>query len=100
MTLWRPSTRFIFEKNEALACCLTHERALLLTDDTAARLAAKSAGIPAHGTIGLLVRAIRRGSRSKDDVVALLSAIPSQSALHIRPSFLAEILRDVARLTQ
>jgi predicted nucleic acid-binding protein len=82
-------------EQEALHLCVALGNSLLLTDDTAARLAAKSLGIAAHGTLGLLVRAIRRQSRSKTDVLALLRTIPTQTSLHIRPSLLAEIIAQV-----
>lgn len=59
-------------EQEALHLCVELGNSLLLTDDTAARLAAKGLGIAAHGTLGLLVRAIRRQSRSKTEVLALL----------------------------
>jgi predicted nucleic acid-binding protein len=82
-------------EQEALHLCLEFENSLLLTDDTAARLAAKSLGLSAHGTLGLLVRAIRQQSRSKAEVLELLQAIPTLTSLHIRPSLLAEIIKDV-----
>lgn len=82
-------------EQEALHLCLEFTDSLLLTDDTAARLAAKSLGISAHGTLGLLVRAIRRHSRSKDEVLALLRDIPTRTSLHIRPALLADIIKDV-----
>ncbi|NEX18679.1 MAG: hypothetical protein C1943_19300 [Halochromatium sp.] len=68
---------------------------LLLTDDTAARLAAKALGIAAHGTLGLLVRAIRQKTRSRSEVLAVLRAIPTRTTLHIRPSLLAEVITEV-----
>src|SRR5438270_13560788 len=34
---------------------------LLLCDDSAARLAAESMGLEVHGTLGIIIRAIRRG---------------------------------------
>jgi len=40
-------------EQEALHLCVEFGDCLLLTDDTAARLAAKSLGVPAHGTLGL-----------------------------------------------
>ena len=49
---------------------------LLLTDDTAARLAAREFLLPVHGTLGILLRAIRRGQRSSQEVLDLLRAIP------------------------
>jgi len=82
-------------EQEALHCCLAARDPLLLTDDTAARLAAKALGIAAHGTLGLLVRAIRQQRRSRQDVLALLGAIPTQTTLHIRPSLLAEVIAEV-----
>lgn len=83
-------------EREALCLCLEFSGALLLTDDTAARLAAKTLAVEAHGTLGLLVRAIRRRQLSKAHVLELLSQIPERSTLHIRPTLLAEIIRQVA----
>lgn len=68
---------------------------MLLTDDTAARLAAQSLHIRVHGTIGILVRAIRRRQKSRDEVITLLRSLPNLSTLHIRRSLLNEIIRDV-----
>ncbi|MDO8415979.1 MAG: hypothetical protein Q7S87_07175 [Agitococcus sp.] len=82
-------------EREALMLCVQFEQSLLLTDDTAARLAAKSLTISAHGTLGLLARSVRRGLRTADEVLALLAAIPSQSTLHIRPALLIEVMQQV-----
>jgi predicted nucleic acid-binding protein len=82
-------------EQEALHLCLEWSNCVLLTDDTAARLAAKSLGISAHGTLGLLIRAIRRQSRSKAEVLALLREIPRRTTLHIRPSLLTEIIAEI-----
>jgi predicted nucleic acid-binding protein len=65
---------------------------VLLSDDTAARLAAKSLNISAHGTLGLLIRAVRQRLRTPSEVLALLSAIPQQTTLHIRPSLLDDVI--------
>jgi len=43
-------------EREALTLCLSHSINTLITDDTAARLAAKTLNIKAHGTLGLLIR--------------------------------------------
>ena len=56
---------------EALRVALEHRPGLLLTDDTAARLAAGNLGIRTHGTIGILVRAIRRKQRTKPEILGL-----------------------------
>jgi predicted nucleic acid-binding protein len=82
-------------EQEALHLCVEFGDCLLLTDDTAARLAAKSLGVQAHGTLGLLVRAIRKQSRSKPDVLMLLRDIPMRTSLHIRPALLAEVIANV-----
>lgn len=82
-------------EQEALHLCLEHKNSLLLTDDTAARLAAKNIGITAHGTLGVLVRAIRQKTRSKPEILALLRAIPTKTTLHIRASLLEEVIKDV-----
>lgn len=80
----------------ALCQCMVFKNALLLTDDTAARLAAKALAMNAHGTIGLLLRALRRSHLSKDETLRLLGEIPQRSSLHVRPSFLAEIIEQAA----
>lgn len=82
-------------EKEALTCCLSYPDSLLLTDDTAARMAAQNLGIRAHGTVGLLIRAIRRQLRTKAEALQLLADIPRRSTLHIRPAFLAAVIRDV-----
>ncbi|MDC9728910.1 MAG: DNA-binding protein [Methyloprofundus sp.] len=84
-------------EQDALHLCMEFERSLLLTDDTAARLAAKNIGVLAHGTLGLLVRAIRKKSLSKTEVLQLLRSIPAKTTLHIRATLLAEVISDVDR---
>jgi len=79
-------------EREALTLCLTNNIKLLITDDTAARLAAKSLNIAAHGTIGLLIRSVRQELRSTSEVLTLLTAIPQKSTLHIRPSLLNDVI--------
>ncbi len=85
-------------ESEALALCADHPESLLLTDDTAARLAAQSLGLQARGTLGLLLRAIRRHTCTRNDILELLSAIPSRSTLHIRPAILARVMEEVRQL--
>lgn len=82
---------------EALRLILEHP-GLLLTDDTAARLAATSLGIRAHGTIGILIRAIRRNQRTKPQVLALLRSLPASSTLHLKRSLLDTVIHDVENL--
>jgi len=80
---------------EALTLCLNYAINTLLTDDTAARLAAKNLSINAHGSLGLLVRAVRQKLRTPVEVVELLTAIPQKTSLHIRPKLLNDVIAQV-----
>jgi predicted nucleic acid-binding protein len=79
----------------ALSLMALHPDAILLTDDAAARLAAKGLGYQVHGSIGILLRAIRRQQRALHEVLSLLRDLPSRSTLHIRPDLLEEIIARV-----
>jgi predicted nucleic acid-binding protein len=79
----------------ALALMLQHPEAILLTDDAAARLAANQLGMRVHGTLGVLLRAIRRGQRTAEEVLTLLRSLPQQSTLHVRPDLLNAIIDQV-----
>lgn len=81
---------------EALAIAQEYHANLLLPDDTAARLAAQQVGVPVHGTIGLLVRATRRGQRTREQVVAHLRSLPQLSTLHLKRALLEEIIQHLA----
>jgi predicted nucleic acid-binding protein len=74
---------------------LEHRPGLLLTDDTAARLAAGNLGIMTHGTIGILVRAIRRQQRTKSEILDVLRLLPDQSTLHLKRSLLETVIQQV-----
>lgn len=79
----------------ALSLMEHHPNALLLTDDGAARLAAEALGYRVHGTIGVLLRAIRGRQRTQPEVLAILRDLPVRSSLHIRPALLREIIVEV-----
>ena len=69
--------------------------ALFLTDDAAARIAAKALGYRSHGTLGVLLRSIRRGQRERDAVLSILRSLPDVSTLHVRRDLLDEIIEQV-----
>ncbi|NJN46741.1 MAG: hypothetical protein HC808_09990 [Candidatus Competibacteraceae bacterium] len=69
-----------------------------MTDDTAARLVARNLSVRAHGTLGILLRAIRRSQRSQDDMVAVLRELPEKSTLHLKRSLLDDIIRQAEKL--
>lgn len=83
---------------EALRLAWERRPCLFLTDDTAARLAAGNLGLSTHGTIGILVRAIRRNLRSKEDILTTLRSLPSKSTLHLKQSLLDSVIRQVEQL--
>ena len=82
----------------ALALALQNPGAILLTDDSAARLAAQTLQLTVHGTIGVLLRSLRRQQRTKAQVLALLRELPARSTLHIAPSLLASIVVEVEQV--
>jgi len=68
---------------------------LFLCDDAAARLAAESLGYRVHGTIGLLIRAIRRSKRSSEQVRTTLKELPHKSTLHISRPLLDQVIAQL-----
>jgi predicted nucleic acid-binding protein len=79
-------------EREALLVMHRHPLAILLTDDAAARLSATLLGFRVHGTIGILIRAIRSLQLSSQQAISLIEQIPSRSSLFIRQDLLHEIL--------
>ncbi|MDD4448512.1 MAG: hypothetical protein PHN61_12665 [Methanothrix sp.] len=77
---------------EALSLIDLYPHAIFLTDDSAARLAAEQRCLEAHGTIGLLIRSVRKDRRTGEDIISLLRDIPNRSSLYVRSSLLKEIV--------
>ncbi|MBI3753826.1 MAG: hypothetical protein HY266_07300 [Deltaproteobacteria bacterium] len=71
--------------------------AIFLTDDAAARLAGEELGYKAHGTIGIILRAIRKNMRTPKEVLELLHKIPKGTTLFLRPALLEEIIQKVKK---
>jgi predicted nucleic acid-binding protein len=84
-------------EREALLVARERPSAWLASDDAAARLAAELLGIRAHGTIGLLIRVIRRGRRAPAAVITLIEQLPARSSLHVRLALLREVLDRLRR---
>jgi predicted nucleic acid-binding protein len=80
---------------EALQVAEGKPGCILLTDDTAARLAGRNLGLVVHGTLGILVRAIRRKQRTKHEILVVLRSLPTKSTLHLRSTLLEEVIRQV-----
>jgi len=81
----------------ALSLMQENPESILLTDDAAARLAAMTLGYRVHGTVGILVRAIRRKQRTREEILSILRRIPTHSTLYIRSALLEEIISQVER---
>jgi predicted nucleic acid-binding protein len=79
----------------ALSLMAKHTDAILLTDDAAARVAAQALNYRAYGTLGILLRSIRRNQKSSAAVVHILETLPAKSTLHIRHAFLQSIIAEV-----
>lgn len=82
----------------AISLALVRADALMLCDDAAARLAAKALRIRAYGTLGILLRAIRRGQRRRDEVLDILRTLRARSTLHVSEDLLRAIVDEVAAL--
>ena len=80
---------------EALALMEKYSPAIFLTDDSAALLVAEQMRFNVHGTIGILVRSIRRGQKRPEKVLQILSEIPQKSSLYIKASLLKEIMQKI-----
>lgn len=91
---------FALHTGEVQALQLASQRrvSLLLTDDAAARLAARHVGIPVHGSLGILLRSIRRGQRTASEIGKILRDLPTTSSLHLKRSLLDEIVHIVDQL--
>jgi len=48
-----------------------------------------------HGTIGVLLRSIRRGQRTPEEVLSLLQQLPQRSTWHIRSDLLLAVVAQV-----
>jgi predicted nucleic acid-binding protein len=84
-----------FGEQAALSLMPDHPQAIFLTDDAAARLAAVTLGYRVHGSIGILLRAIRRQQRTREEILTILRTLPTQSTLHIRSTLLQEIIEKL-----
>ena len=82
---------------ESLGLMEQYPHAFFLTDDAAARLAAEQRGYRVHGTIGLLIRSVRRNQKPADEILELLRALPQRSTLFIRPNLLESIIKQLEK---
>lgn len=81
----------------ALTLVQRHPEAIFLTDDAAARVAAQTLQMRVHGTIGILVRAVRRRQLQRHEVVTLLEQLPNRSTLFVSKGLLEEIIARIQK---
>ena len=82
-------------ETEALAIMENNPKAMFFTDDSSARLVAEQMGFKVHGTIGILVRSIRRGHMKPEEILRVLTEIPLKTTLHIKSSLLDEVILKI-----
>lgn len=80
---------------EAITILKEHHGNCLLSDDAAARALAEAIGFQVRGTVGLILRAWRRGQVAKPEALDLLRALPTKSTLHLRAELLERVLREL-----
>jgi predicted nucleic acid-binding protein len=80
---------------EALRLMQENPAAIFLTDDAAARLVGQQLGYEVHGTVGIVVRALRRQQRTRRQVLNLLRALPQRSTLFIEQRLLSAVIEQV-----
>ncbi|MEX0702875.1 MAG: DUF3368 domain-containing protein [Planctomycetales bacterium] len=79
-------------ESSVIACCLGHPGSRAVLDDAAARICARSFGIPIIGTLGIIVRARQeRLLKSAADALAALRG----SGLYLADSLVDSILRTL-----
>jgi predicted nucleic acid-binding protein len=84
-------------EREALRLMQDTPDAILLTDDAAARLVAERMKYQVHGTIGVIVRALRRQQRTRRQVLNLLRALPHRSTLFIQAKLLESVIEQIRK---
>ena len=77
---------------EALAILEKNPNTIFFTDDASARLVGEQMGFEVHGTIGIIIRSIRRQLMSPEQVVRILTDIPLQTTMHIKSNLLEEVI--------
>ena len=70
---------------------------IILTDDTAARIAANHMGFKVHGTIGILLRAVRRKQQTSTEIAETLRALHLHSTLYVSRDIIDYALNELLK---
>jgi uncharacterized protein len=82
-----------------LALALAQPRPLVLMDDTAARSEARRLGIPARGTLGILVQAYRHQQLTLNEVEFLIEELAERPDIWISRTLCQQVLDELRRDT-
>jgi len=80
-----------------LALCRKVHAKLLLTDDLELRRAAESIGMESCGTLGIILRAYKRGCLSLEDTRRALHDLFNLSSLYLSAKLLDRVLEELPR---
>jgi len=91
------SERYDLDLGEATSMALAKQEKILLffTDDLEARDVAKTFGLEAHGTLGLLLRAFREGELNYQEALQATDALFHRSSLFITSDLLQWIKLEI-----
>lgn len=92
--------RYELHEGEIFAISIAREieNSILLTDDSAARLTAFHLKIKVHGTIGILLRAVRIGVETPENMIKILKSIPQNSSLYISGEIIDRAISEIKKI--
>ena len=70
---------------------------IILTDDTAARIAANHMGFKVHCTIGILLRAVRRKQKTATEIAETLRTLHLRSTLYVSKDIIDYALNELIK---
>ncbi len=82
-------------EQECLCACYTEKISILLTDDLAARDAAKRLGLTPVGALGVIVRAYRVARITLDEAETTIRRLQTTSSLFVTPAIVELALEQV-----
>ncbi|MCP4750653.1 MAG: DNA-binding protein [Proteobacteria bacterium] len=90
---------FCLHPGEISALSLAHERKdfIFLTDDASAHLAAMQMNIEVHGTIGILLRSVRRELKPVNEIIDCLESLHRLSTLHIKNDLIRHAIDELKK---
>lgn len=72
---------------------------IILTDDAAARIAANHMGFKVHGTVGILLRAVRKRQKTVAEIADTIRCLHLRSTLYISRDIIDYALNELLKYT-